>query len=84
MRITAKHSPQAVASSYNSAIVSALLPHLLQEEEPVGYATIDGHVVTHLDGASAVSNGAGIFIGDYFVGIADSYQSISNSSFVRY
>lgn len=56
----------------------------LHEEEPAGYATIDGNVVTHIAGSDAVSSGAGIFIGDYFVGIADTYQSISVTPFVRY
>ncbi|RIJ41404.1 hypothetical protein [Pontibacter oryzae] len=54
------------------------------DDEPAGYATIDGNMVTHLAGSDAVSNGAGIFIGDYFVGIADTYQSISITPFVRY
>lgn len=47
------------------------------EEEPAGFATIDGSMVSHHSGANAISNGAGIFIGDYFVGFADNYQSIS-------
>lgn len=56
----------------------------LQEEEVFGFSTIDGGVITHKDGAAAISNGVGIFIGDYFVGTSDSYQSVSNLPFVRY
>ncbi|WP_460879105.1 hypothetical protein [Pontibacter rugosus] len=49
------------------------------EDEPTGYATIDGNMISHHVGSDAVSNGAGIFIGDYFVGITDNYESASNS-----
>ena len=56
----------------------------LQEEEVFGFSTIDGGVVTHKAGTKAISKGVGIFIGDYFVGNSDSYQSISNLPFVRY
>ncbi|WP_439882272.1 hypothetical protein ACSX1A_03725 [Pontibacter sp. MBLB2868] len=56
----------------------------LQREEVFDYSTIDGGMVNHNAGSQAISNGSGIFIGDYFVGISDSYQSISNLPFVRY
>ncbi|WP_299823354.1 hypothetical protein [uncultured Pontibacter sp.] len=56
----------------------------LQEEEVFDFSTIDGGVITHNAGATAISNGAGIFIGEYFVGVSDNYQSISNLPFVRY
>jgi hypothetical protein len=55
-----------------------------QDEEHVGYATIDGHMVPHLEVATAVTSGSGIFIGDYFVGFADNHQSASLAPFIRY
>ncbi|AKD04161.1 hypothetical protein PKOR_15045 [Pontibacter korlensis] len=54
------------------------------DDQPAGYATIDGNMVTYHAGSSAVSSGSGIFIGDYFVGIAENYESISITPFVRY
>ncbi|MBC5994364.1 hypothetical protein [Pontibacter cellulosilyticus] len=56
----------------------------LQEEEVFDFSTIDGGVITYNAGTKAISNGAGIFIGDYFVGMSDNYHSISNMPFVRY
>lgn len=56
----------------------------LKEEEKAAFSTIDGSVITFNAGTNAVSNGAGIFIGDYFVGVADHFLSISNMPFVRY
>ena len=41
------------------------------EEDLPGYSTIDGGMVAYQSGANAVSAGAGIFIGGYFVGVAD-------------
>ena len=88
MSITATKPTQYTADdSYKSACLSAiaLLKAGMQEEELVGYATIDGHMVHHVEVASAVNKGAGIFIGDYFVGLADSYHSISlTAPFIRY
>ncbi|MEJ8803401.1 hypothetical protein [Pontibacter sp. H249] len=55
-----------------------------QEEDTFDFSTIDGGMVTYNEGAKAISNGAGIFIGDYFVGVSDSYQSITNLPYVRY
>jgi len=88
MNVTVNHSTKNLADScYKSACLSALalLKAGTQEEELVGYATIDGHMVHHVEVTSAVNNGAGIFIGDYFVGLADSYHSISlTAPFIRY
>lgn len=88
MEITAKKLTQHMAEScYKSACLSALalLKADTMEEDLVGYATIDGNMVHHVEVASAVNNGAGIFIGDYFVGLADSYHSISlTAPFIRY
>lgn len=55
-----------------------------KEEEKAAFSTIDGSVITFNAGKNAVSNGAGIFIGDYFVGVADHFLSICNTPFVRY
>lgn len=88
MNITANKTTQYMAENcYKSACLSAiaLLKAGTMEEDLVGYATIDGNMVHHVEVASAVNNGAGIFIGDYFVGFADSYHSISlTAPFIRY
>jgi len=55
-----------------------------KEEEKAAFSTIDGSVITFNAGKNAVSNGAGIFIGDYFVGVTDQFLSICNTPFVRY
>ncbi|MDX5419827.1 MAG: hypothetical protein LPK09_11475 [Hymenobacteraceae bacterium] len=54
------------------------------EADEFEFSTIDGGVVTYDAGASAISRGAGIFIGDYFVGITENYELVSNQPFVRY
>ncbi|MCX2740773.1 hypothetical protein [Pontibacter anaerobius] len=88
MNSTLNPSPKKLAEP--CLVKAALLPcstttkAYLQTDEPVGYATIDGNVVTYHAGSSAVSNGAGIFIGDYFVGLADNYESVSITPFIRY
>jgi hypothetical protein len=53
------------------------------EEEGTDFSTIDGDVVTYTDGADAVNNGAGIFIGDYFVGKSDSQQAVCTIACIR-
>ncbi|WP_266205110.1 hypothetical protein [Pontibacter kalidii] len=71
-------------------VKAALLPSstgpkaALLHEEPAGFATIDGNMITFHAGSSAVSSGSGIFIGDYFVGLADNFDSVSVTPFVRY
>ncbi|MCJ8167435.1 hypothetical protein MKJ04_21520 [Pontibacter sp. E15-1] len=88
MNVTFTASPQkTVGNCYKSTCLSAIatLRAGTQEEELVGYATIDGHMVHHVEVASAVNNGAGIFIGDYFVGFADNGHAISlTAPFIRY
>ncbi|WP_018478260.1 hypothetical protein [Pontibacter roseus] len=54
------------------------------EEEAVEYSTIDGEVITSMAGTSALQKGAGILIGDYFVGISESLQGFTNRPFLRY
>lgn len=82
---TNKTSPKQVTSCYKSDCLAALalMKADTQEEEYVGYATIDGHMVPHLEVATAVNSGSGIFIGDYFVGFAD-HQSAGLAHFIRY
>lgn len=87
MSTTLIHLPHAlIEACFAKANISPkpCIKGMLPDDEPTGYATIDGNMVTHLAGSDAVSNGAGIFIGDYFVGIADTYQSVSITPFVRY
>lgn len=56
---------------------------VVSEEEPAGFATIDGSMVSHHSGSDAISSGSGIFIGDYFVGFADNYQTITLPPYSR-
>lgn len=88
MNTTVHQSTQKlVESCYKSDCLSAIaaLKAGTHEEEHVGYATIDGNMIHHVEVASAVNKGAGIFIGDYFVGFADNYHSISlHTPFIRY
>ena len=53
-------------------------------EDLYGFSTIDGSMVTYNAGTHAISNGAGIFIGDYFVGLADSNYADAAMPFIRY
>ena len=53
-------------------------------EDDSSFATIDGGVITQNEVEMAVNNGAGIFIGNYFVGIVESYQCYINSPFGRF
>lgn len=88
MNLTLNPSPTKMAEP--CPVLATLSPSCnspkaaLQIDEPAGYATIDGNVVTYHAGSSAVSNGAGIFIGDYFVGLTENYESFSMTPFVRY
>ncbi|WP_162055997.1 hypothetical protein [Pontibacter pamirensis] len=55
------------------------------QEEPFGFYTTDGSVVAYKTGANAVSAGAGIFVGGYFVGVADDNAPIGNNMpFIKY
>lgn len=53
-------------------------------EEEGSYATTDGGMITKDEVNLAVTRGAGIFIGNYFVGISESYQCYINSPFGRF
>lgn len=77
---------KTTAGSYGKACSS--LPTskkiLTQEDETFDFSTTDGGMITYNAGTEAIDTGAGIFIGDYFVGLSDSYHTISNMPFVRY
>ena len=47
------------------------------------FATIDGGVIDYQACEQAVSNGAGIFIGGYFVGVMEYTQCYSQQTFMR-
>lgn len=72
------------ADCISNAQVAMSSQTMVSEDEEFNFSTIDGNVVTYYDGASAVSNGAGIFIGDYFVGIVDNILSSCNIPFIQY
>ncbi len=77
---------QQLQGSYQSNKTASVFSRkqALKEEEKAAFSTIDGSVITFNAGTNAVSSGAGIFIGDYFVGGADNFLAISNMPFVRY
>lgn len=54
------------------------------EEDTVEFSTIDGEMITSVAGTNALKRGAGILIGDYFVGISESFQNFNNVPFLRY
>ena len=87
MSFTVNPTKYASDKSYGNACLplsSAAVKINLSDEEKFGFSTIDGGVINYNAGTKAIDNGAGIFIGDYFVGVSESYQSISNTPFVRY
>lgn len=55
------------------------------EEDLIGFSTTDGSMVAYKSGANAVSAGAGIFVGGYFVGGAEN-NAFSDESmpFIKY
>ncbi|WP_125185499.1 hypothetical protein [Botryobacter ruber] len=63
---------------------SSFSSNLTSGSEVAEYSTIDGRVITHTACAHAVSNGSGIFIGDYFVGLTESNTLFGNTHFIRY
>ncbi|GAB3530510.1 hypothetical protein GCM10027443_11240 [Pontibacter brevis] len=56
----------------------------LPNEDQYGFSTIDGSMVTFNAGTNAINNGAGIFIGDYFVGFADSCHTDADMPCIKY
>ncbi|MBC5774942.1 hypothetical protein H8S95_12770 [Pontibacter sp. KCTC 32443] len=55
----------------------------LSSDDLMEYATIDGGVVDYYACEQAVSNGAGIFIGGYFVGVTEFSHCYSQQTFLR-
>lgn len=53
-------------------------------EEDSSYATTDGGMIMKDEVNLAVNKGLGIFVGNYFVGITESYQCYINSPFGRF
>lgn len=77
----------ATENSYGNARLSLPATTVkvnLPEEQELDFSTIDGGVIAYNAGTKAINNGAGIFIGDYFVGVSDCYQSIGNTPYIRY
>ncbi|MCC9137971.1 hypothetical protein ACFSKU_04010 [Pontibacter silvestris] len=72
------------ANSVDALTTSPPTLPVVSEEEFLNFSTIDGNIVPQLAGASAVSNGAGVFIGDYFVGMADNFLTYSNLAIIQY
>ncbi|MBB6611977.1 hypothetical protein H7F15_13080 [Pontibacter sp. Tf4] len=52
-------------------------------DEALEFATIDGGVVDFYACEQAVSNGAGIFIGGYFVGVTEFTQCYTQQTLMR-
>jgi hypothetical protein len=76
---------KTTAGSYGTERMSLpTSPKTLLQEEAFDFSTIDGGMITYNAGTKAIDTGAGIFIGDYFVGVSDSYHAISNMPFVLY
>jgi len=80
----------AVKASYDSGSCPLLSAYPsssktpVVEEEAVEYSTIDGEVITSKAGTNALKIGAGIMIGDYFVGISESISGFGNTPYLRY
>lgn len=66
-------------------VSSSTKADISHEENLIGFSTTDGSMVAYKSGANAVSAGAGIFVGGYFVGGADS-NAFSDESmpFIKY
>jgi hypothetical protein len=79
----------AVTASYDSGSCPSLSTYptsktLVVEEEAAEYSTIDGEVITSKAGTNALKIGAGIMIGDYFVGISESISAFGSVPYLRY
>jgi hypothetical protein len=79
----------AVTASFDSSSCALLTTYptsknAFQEEEVVEFSTIDGEVITSVAGTNALKRGAGILIGDYFVGISECLSNLGSRPFLRY
>ncbi len=69
----------------SDCISQSVLPSsFISAEDLIEFATIDGGVVDYYACEQAVSSGAGIFIGGYFVGGTEASQCYSQQSLMRY
>ncbi|GAA4444769.1 hypothetical protein GCM10023188_47160 [Pontibacter saemangeumensis] len=59
-------------------------PTAAPEEDALRFSTTDGSMMTYSAGTNAVSNGAGIFIGGYFVGLTDESLLTGSMPFIKY
>lgn len=55
----------------------------ITSDDLMEYATIDGGVVDYYSCEQAVNDGAGIFIGGYFVGVTEFSQCYKQQTFKR-
>jgi hypothetical protein len=76
-----KHTLRADASCKHADIEKFNIAVLENEDS---FDTTDGGMITMDQVNNAVDRGAGIFIGNYFVGIPDSYKCYINSPFGRF
>jgi phosphoheptose isomerase len=67
-------------SVFSFPFKAAASPH----DDLFGFSTTDGSMVTFNAGTNAISKGAGIFIGDYFVGFADNPFADTAVPFIKY
>ena len=87
MNTSAKTTFASASESFGSNISVFSLPSRAGtslNEDLYGFSTIDGSMVTLNAGTKAINNGAGIFIGDYFVGLADGPFTDSAMPFIKY
>ncbi|RAU83390.1 hypothetical protein [Pontibacter arcticus] len=54
------------------------------DQENISFSTTYGSVLNYTNGENAVSSGSGIFIGDYFVGLAENPHLPVSSTYIRY
>ncbi|WP_187264712.1 hypothetical protein [Pontibacter beigongshangensis] len=73
---------QTYYSSYSNSPISAR--QLSSDSESLGHTTIDGGVLTYRACEQAVSNGSGILIGGYFVGVTEASNSLNHMPLLRY
>lgn len=78
------NSKKLLAENSTTQLAETESTYYAASEEDGTYATIDGGMITRDEVDLAVNRGAGIFIGNYFVGITESYQCYINSPFGRF
>ncbi|MCC9167931.1 hypothetical protein [Pontibacter harenae] len=83
-------TPSAISCLTNTVLSISIQPFMVWqsyaavEESSYDFSTIDGDVITYRDGAMAVDSGAGILIGDYFVGVAENYAPSESQAYILY